>query len=240
MLKKIGELGKAFARRWRVPRATDDSWNNCEVPKEQLKFVVKELEELHEGNPPTVYTVGAEALKAIPGRNKLTLLEAGCASGYYSEVISTLVGERFAYTGFDYSEAMIAVAKNRYPNEKFLRLDIRNTELPGKSYDVVLSGAVIVHVKEWKEAVRELARITRTYLILHRTPVSNGRSKRIEKMAYSNKQVFHGTFMFYNTFNKDELMNLIFECGFRKTFEKNVYTSQKKGLGVMTYVFERK
>ena len=105
--------------------------------------------------------------------------------------------------------------------------------MPDKAYDVVLSGAVIIHVKEYKEAVRELARITGSYLILHRTPITDGKSYRIERKIYAGVPVF------YNTFNKDELMNLLSECGFSKIFEKNVYSHEKKGLGYMTYVFER-
>lgn len=233
VLRKIKKSVKDFIEYRRVFGATGDSWKSCGMPEEQLKGVVKELEALHRGNPPTVYTSAAEALKVIPGSNKLTLLEAGCASGYYSEVISILVGERFEYTGGDYSEAMVSLAQNRYPKGKFLKLDIRCIELPDKSYDVVFSGAVLIHVKEWKMAIRELARTSRTYLILHRTPVSNSESRRREK------KIFCGVPVFYNTFNKDELMKFISECGFRKIFEKNVYPNQAKGLGVMTYVFER-
>jgi len=232
-VKRIIKLAEAFTWHRKGLGATDDSWKDRGIPEEQLKVVNEELKLLHKGNPPTVYIVTAQALKAIPGENKLTLLEVGCASGYYSEVISTLVGERFEYTGSDYSEAMISVAKNRYPNEKFLKLDMRHIELIDKSYDVVFSGAALIHVKEWEEAVRELTRITRTYLILHRTPVSNGRFSRTEEEVYCNVPVF------YNTFNKDKLMKIVFGCGFRKTFEKNVYPNQKKGLGLMTYIFER-
>lgn len=214
-----------------LKKANGDSWKNSKIPKEQRsKFVDKELEMLHRGNPPPVYTVAAEALRAIPGSNNLTLLEIGCASGYYSEVISTLIGKRFKYTGSDYSPPMLLLAKKKYPNTEFLNLDIRYIPLSDKAYDVVLSGAVLVHVKEWKEAVRELARITKSYLILHRTPVTEAKFCRIEKKIYGGVPVF------CNTFNKNELMSLLSKCGFSKIFEKNVYPHQKED---MTYVFKR-
>lgn len=217
-----------------LEKANGDSWKNPKIPEEQrLKFVDKELEMLHRGNPPPVYTVAAEALRAIPGSNNLTLLEIGCASGYYSEVIFTLVGKRFKYTGSDYSHLMLILAKKKYPNTKFLNLDIRCIRLSDKAYDVVLSGAVLVHVKEWKEAVREVARITKSYLILHRTPVTDARFCRIEKKIYPDVPVF------YNTFNKNELMSLLSKCGFSKVFEKNVYPHQKKDPDHITYVFKR-
>jgi len=230
---KIVVMPKRILRDKGTLGATDDSWKNSKIPEEQLKIVDKEIEMLRRGNPPSVYTVAAEALDAIPGSNSLTLLDMGCASGYYSEVISTLVGKRFEYTGSDYSDAMIAIARKRYPNVRFMNLDIRHIDLPSKAFDVVLSGAVLVHVKEWKEAIRELSRITRSYLILHRTPLTDGKSYRIEKKIYAGVSAFH------NTFGKDELMNLISECGFRNIFERNVYPGDKKGSDHMTYVFER-
>ena len=233
VLKKMKKLIKTFVLSKRTLGATGDSWENPEIPMEQLKIVNIELEILRSGNPPSVYTIAAEALTAIPGDNKLTLLDVGCASGYYFEVISTLVGNRFEYTGSDYSDAMLNIARKRYPNTKFLNLDIRHIELPDMAYDVVLSGAVIVHVKEWKKGVIELARITGSYLILHRTPITDAKSYSIEKKIYADVPVF------YNIFNKDELMNLISKCGFRKIFEKNVYSHENKGVGYMTYVFER-
>jgi len=190
---------------------------------------------LHRGDPVPEYTVAAEALNAIPGSNKLTLLDLGCARGYYSEVIPTLVGKRFKYTGSDYSDSFLTAAKKKYPNTKFLNLDIRHIRLPSKAYDVVLSGAVLVHVevKEWKKAVKELARITKSYLILHRTPVIDA------KFCSGEKKIFGGYPVPCNPFNKNELMSLLSECGFSKIFEKNVYPHQKKGLGDMTYVLER-
>jgi SAM-dependent methyltransferase len=233
LLHKIKELIKILLISKRNLGATGDSWRNFKIPEEQLKVVDSELEMLRRGVPPSVYTVGAEALNSIPGDNKLTLLEVGSASGYYFEVISKLCEGRFEYIGSDYSDAMIAVAQKRYPNTKFLKLDIGQIELPDKAYDVVFSGAVIVHVKKWEEAVRELARVARSYLILHRTPVTDVRSYRTEKKIYAGVPVF------YNSFKKDELMNIISECRFRKIFEKNVYPNEKKGLVHMTYGFER-
>lgn len=232
-LNKMKKLIKIIVRYKRALGATGDSWKNSELPEEQLKIVDKQLEMMRKGNPPSVYKVAAEALDAIPGDNNLTLLDVGCASGYYFEVISTLVGNRFDYTGSDYSDAMLTVARKRYLNTNFLKLDIRHIDLPDKAYDVVLSGAVIEHVKEWEEAIRELSRITKFYLILHRTPITDEMYHREEKRIYAGVPVF------YNRFNKNDLMNLISECGFRKIFEKNVYSHEKKGLGYMTFVFER-
>src|SRR4030088_1872295 len=47
------------------------------------------------------------------------LIEVGCGSGYYSEVFAPLVPGGVRYTGIDYSEAMIARARARYPSAAF-------------------------------------------------------------------------------------------------------------------------
>jgi len=175
LIRKLKTVVKAISKSIsgirRGFRATDHSWKNLKIPLEQLKTVDKEINMLRNGNPPRVYTIAAEALNAIPGNNSLTLLDMGCASGYYSEIISTLVGKRFVYTGADYSDAMLDTAKKRYLGIKFINLDISHTDLADNTFDVVLSGAVLVHVREWKKAVIELARIARSYLIFHRTPL---------------------------------------------------------------------
>ena len=213
--------------------ATGNSWKDPRIPEEQLKIVAEELEMLRRGNPPSVYTVAVEALNNIPATDTLTLLDVGCASGYYYEVISTLAKKKFEYTGADYSQSMLDLARKRYPDTEFRRLDIRHIDLSDKSYDVVFTGAVIVHVEEWKDAIRELARVSKSYLILHRTPITNGKSYKTEEKSYADVPIL------FNTFNKDELLDLLADCGFKKIFERNVYPDGERGLGYMTYVFGR-
>jgi SAM-dependent methyltransferase len=204
------------------------------MPSEQRELVESELRMLYEGNPPSVFTVGADALKAIPGNQELTLLELGCASGYYSEVISQLVGKRFLYTGADYSEPMLELAREKYPGFSFLQLDICNINLTDRAYDVVLSGAVIVHVEDWERAISELARVAGKYLILHRTPVIGGNFSRTEGLSYA------GVPILFNTFNRDALLNSVKACGFQEIFEEDVYPDQPEGSKrTITYVFER-
>jgi hypothetical protein len=59
------------------------------------------------------------------------------------------------------------------------------------------------------------------------------RSYRTEKAIYGDVPVY------FNKFKRDELIDIMSECRFRKIFEKNVYPNEKKGLGYMTYGFVR-
>jgi ubiquinone/menaquinone biosynthesis C-methylase UbiE len=214
--------------------ATSDSWKDPRMPREQREIVESELKMLYEGNPPPVFARAVEALSSIPGKEIQTLLEAGCASGYYSEVISQLLGNRFKYTGGDYSDAMLELARQKYPGVPFLKLDVCNIDLHDQSYDVVLSGAVIMHVEHWEKAIQELARVARKFLVLHRTPVTTGPVSRRESLSYASVPIF------FNQFNKKALVRLVESCGFQKIFEKEVYQDKKdRPVETLTYVFQR-
>lgn len=213
--------------------ASSDSWKDPSVPEAQRLQVEDELRLMREGGPPSVFTVAAEALKAIPGEGHLRLLDAGCASGYYYEVISQLVGDRFEYSGSDYSDSMLALARSKYPDVQFRQLDICDVDLPDGAYDVVFSGAVVVHVLDWKRAISELARVSASHLVLHRTPVTANRTYRIEKRGVTGTPAYH------TTFNKDELLTHLSSLRFTTVFEKNVYPSQPKGVGIVTYTLAR-
>ena len=170
--------------------ASGESWKNSDIPQKQLKAVAKQLQLLHNGTPPPVFMIVSEALNIIPRDKRRSLLEVGCASGYYSEVIAALNEKRFEYTGADYSEAMINLAREQYPDSKFITCDIRDIDLKDRAFDVVLSGAVLVHVKEWQEAVRELCRLAGSYLVLHRTPITGQAHYRVEKKIYGGSLFF--------------------------------------------------
>ena len=210
-----------------------ESWKSEKMPAEQWKLVEQQLAQLRAGAPVEVFEVAAHALKAIPGDEPLSLLEVGCASGYYSEVIPALVGTRFQYAGGDYSDAMLAFAREKYPTTKFVRLDTRAIDLADRSYDVVLSGAVLVHVKEWEKSIGELARVSRSFLVLHRTPTTIRETWNEERASYAGVPVR------FNRFNRADLLSTVEQCGFSKIFEEEVYPHQDGDPIEVTFVFER-
>src|ERR1700719_354560 len=70
------------------------------------------------GEPRIDFKVAAEAAAAT-GIACPRLLEVGCGSGSYSEVLATLLVDGVDYTGIDYSQAMIARARAHYPSTAF-------------------------------------------------------------------------------------------------------------------------
>jgi SAM-dependent methyltransferase len=93
-----------------------------------------------------------------------TLLDIGCASGYYSVAFAKAGGRA---TGIDISEASIALARRRAERESlagrcdFLQGDMRSLSIREGDYDAAVMTEVLEHVREQKEAVEQVFRALR-------------------------------------------------------------------------------
>lgn len=142
------------------------------IAAKQRAVVGPQLRALREGQANALFqTVGdmiREIAEALP--RPITLLDAGCGSAYYSEVVEHYAPGIFKYAGVDYNLGMVELARIKYPS-----LNIRHGDLCSLKYyrasDVVMSGACIAHIKDWKKALSELLRLAKSYLILHRNPI---------------------------------------------------------------------
>jgi hypothetical protein len=89
-----------------------DAWKGDDIPSLQRKTVEQQLLNLKEGLIDPVFVTLIEALNSLH-LEKFSLLDAACASGYYSEVIKSQVKEKsIQYYGSDYSEGMIKLARS--------------------------------------------------------------------------------------------------------------------------------
>ena len=114
--------------------------------------------DMKNGEPRLDFTVAAEAVMAT-GIAAPRLLEVGCGSGYYSEVFADLVPGGVGYTGIDYSEAMIARARARYPSTAFEVADATRLPYPDDAFDIVFNGVSLMHIIDYQAAIREAARV---------------------------------------------------------------------------------
>jgi len=157
----------------------------------QRQVVERELADMYRGKICRFYRVVGDVINRIrkeeTGWTSATLLDIACGSAYYSEVIEFLSPGWVDYMGIDYNPGMVALAHKYYPGVQVEQGDILDIQSKSDAFDIVLSGATIGHVYDWPGAVRELARVTKTWLILHRTPVwvdKDGITEQIVRRDY--------------------------------------------------------
>ena len=107
------------------------------------------------------------------------LLDLGCGNG---RLIGLMKDMEVDYLGVDFSEELVACAKNNFPGKKFLAMDALNLNLPGKSFDVVLCVSVFNHLPKDKH-VQFVANIKKVlkpggYLLMSNWNLWNVRGKK--------------------------------------------------------------
>jgi len=184
---EISETGGESAR-------LRDAWQADDLPQRQRKLVDGQLAEFRRGTPVPVFDVIVQALRHLAPKDRdgsMSLLEVGCSSGYYAEVLE-IAGLNPTYAGCDYSEAFIAMARQKYPALRFDVEDATALRYEENAFDVVISGCCLLHIPEYELAVAETARVAREYAIFHRTPVVIGEpntNKYYRKRAYGVETV---------------------------------------------------
>jgi ubiquinone/menaquinone biosynthesis C-methylase UbiE len=171
------------------------------------------------------------ALRALPSDVRgMSVLEVGCSSGFYSEVFD-IAGMGVTYTGCDYSDAFIALARQKYPALRFDVEDATAMNYGTDAFDVVISGCCLLHIPEYQAAVAETARVARRYAIFHRTPVVVGQpNKYYRKLAYGVETVdIH--------FNEPQFLDLLASCGLELIATYTLDESVHGGVGSATRTY---
>ncbi|HCJ66046.1 MAG TPA: class I SAM-dependent methyltransferase [Elusimicrobia bacterium] len=87
-----------------------------------------------------------------------TILDAGCGSGYSSELILKEL-KPAKLVAFDLMPEQINLAKKRNLNADFFVGDMTKIELPASTFDAVFVFGVLHHIPDWKKALAELSRV---------------------------------------------------------------------------------
>jgi ubiquinone/menaquinone biosynthesis C-methylase UbiE len=160
------------------------------------------------GEPRLDLRIAAEAVAAT-GLTNPRLLDVGCGSGYYSEVFAALLAGGVRYTGVDYSNAMIARARARFPSTAFEVADAARLPYADRAFDIVFNGVSLMHIIDYQVAIREAARVAAGYCLFHTVPVFHDyRTTFLRKYAY-------GAPVVEVVFSKQELMQLCRDAGLR-------------------------
>lgn len=94
-----------------------------------------------------------------------TLLDVGCGTGPIYEIIKKFKYP-FVYKGTDYSERFIECTHTLFPEADFQVQDMRDLDEEDASWDCVLMMHSLDHVKQYDEAIREAARVSKKYVCI--------------------------------------------------------------------------
>ena len=152
------------------------------------------VERAKAGHPREDVAALFEALEFTKG-TPTTLLEVGCGGGYNSELIEHAYPE-IECAGVDISDAMVEIARGKYPHRSFSVGSAYALDMPDSGKDIVLDGVALLHMLEWKTAVAEYARVARKAVVLHGLTLSEEPTTVFGKYAYgqpSMELVFNRT-----------------------------------------------
>jgi SAM-dependent methyltransferase len=117
------------------------------------------------------------------------LLDVGCGAGAYADLLDRYFPNRFEYTGADYSEEILAVARRRAPSHSFERLDVLADGVPA-GYDIVLASALIDVIADWEPALDCLLVSDARYVLLHRQRITEGPSRVDVARGYRGQHTY--------------------------------------------------
>jgi SAM-dependent methyltransferase len=193
----------------RAVAASSQGWLAARTVKRQERAYRSLIAEARGGAPRIDLRVAADAVTAT-GITSPTLLDVGCGSGYYSEILATLVPGGVRYTGTDYSQAMIDRARALYPSATFGVADATRLPYPDRAFDIVFNGVSLMHIIDYPAAIREAARVAAHFCIFHSVPIFDGDHPTtfLHKYAY-------GAPVVEAVFGRQELLAICSNAGLR-------------------------
>lgn len=186
--------------------AQGNGWHFGSTVARQERAYQQLLAEMRAGHPRKDLRIAAEAVD-LAGLENPSLLEIGCGSGYYIDVLTSLCRSKVRYTGLDYSAAMIARARSHYPGADFIIGDATHLSMADGAYDIVFNGVSLMHIMAFEEAIAEAARVARSAVIFHGVPVMPR-----HETVYLSKYAY-GAPVVEVIFNRDELLSLFARHG---------------------------
>ena len=167
--------------------ALNHAWQSTSLPSRQLQLVEGQLAEWRTGSSIREFDSVSELLEFTKPHSD-RILEVGCSSGYYSQVIKHM-RPSMRYVGIDYSFDFCELGRTRFESNGLVCGNALQLPFRDRDFPIVISGSVLLHIREWKAALRETLRLSSDYVILHRTPVLDAKTQTVIKKAYGQRMV---------------------------------------------------
>jgi SAM-dependent methyltransferase len=183
-LDRLRELDPWALRRYR------ESWQSEAVARQMVRLTEQQLAAPEEVAP---YRAFLTAIQNLQEHDQLPeparLLDVGCGAGAYADLVDRYFPGRFEYTGADYSDEILAAARQRAPSRRFERLDILADGVP-PGYHVVLASALIDVIADWEPALDCLLAAGAPYVLLHRQRITDGPSRVEVARGYRGQHTY--------------------------------------------------
>lgn len=183
-----------------------DSWKNQNVFKKQLELNLLELS----NNYPQHWL---DFIKFINTEKPKSILDIGCGCGSYYKLCNIEFPD-IKYTGIDYSDDAIKLAKEKWIYNEFYVKDINDlTKEYINEFDLIHLGALLDVLPNSDEVLEHILTLSPKKIIIGR-------------MELTNKPSYYDTYMAYNEIttykyfhNKD---NIIYLCDKYDYFIENI------------------
>lgn len=101
-------------------------------------------------------------------RPGMKVLDVGCGVGHFYPSLKK-IDKNISYVGVDVSERYLKLARRIFAGEKNVKLgkeDIFDMKFKDGSFDIVICYMVLPFIPNWRNAVKELVRVTKKHLFI--------------------------------------------------------------------------
>jgi trans-aconitate methyltransferase len=153
-----------------------ESWKDATIFEKQLELNLKEFNSY----PPH----WVQCIQLIDHFSPKTILDIGCGVGSFSKVCNTHFPD-IEYTGMDFSENSIRLAKENFGSEKFIVGDMRELKKEDiQKYDLLFLGAVFDVLPDGDKQLENILSLEVKSVLVSRMNITEEKSYYTEYMAY--------------------------------------------------------
>lgn len=138
-----------------------------------------------------------------------TIIEVGCGSAYNKNLLFK-ISKTINYLGLDSSLSALQYARKLDIDNRLIQGTSASIPLKDNSVDIVLDGAALIHILDWRASVKDYARVSKKFIVLHSITLTNEKTTLFSKYAYGAK-------VYELAFNREELASTFFNLNFELT-----------------------
>lgn len=162
------------------------TWLNKSLPSSQWQLVEPILRKKK------VPSLAIPVIKIIKKLNlkRTKLLDVGCSSGYYYDFFKW-ANLNVKYAGCDISPEFISLSRKKHWGVDFKIAPITKLPYKDNNFDLVFASGILHYELNYRQALKEMARVSSRYILLHRLPIfiSNTRISYYQKIGYGIKMM---------------------------------------------------